>query len=649
MAKKGKNGEDAGAPAGGAQAESGDEVVCRNCGTKFRVAEGERPRCPSCLRVHGVGGGDGPAQAEPQAPAKRGGARAWLVVVLIAALGAGAYFVWRAQRGAGGTGGAGSGASAAAAEGVDAALAAELRRQGIPADAIVAAVGKSAAMSARAKEALGGKVGPAAQAAALWSVAEGWLKARGGRAGYEELLRKQLVRVAPKAFEELSQGAPGGAFGLEVAAALVSMARAAGVAAWGFELKQGGGKPMVEAGPVLANVGVAVYSGQGREGEPAVIDVAAGAVGKREGRRLEDAELAAHFYAARAGYFFLRSEGRRANEDSERALKLDPKSPAIAATRAMVLIAFGQGEAALAQLRRAVELSGGAARYLVLNCLSLIQADQPDDAVELCKKAAEREPGTPANHCALAYAYLGIGESDKALEAAERARKLDDTVTDVHKVLAHVYSARGENDKAKASLEQAHRIDPTARGVHLIRALMAMKEMDADGAVAALEKELEVDPDNERMRALLATTLLRDGKKEAGEKVLQEMRRRSRDPVVTDQLIAKVRAEVGEDDAGDDRDDVDGGTVGAAADATGDGGVAVGGTAQGSAPATAPAAGPFGAPSSSDDKDDDKDLDKDDADDKDPAVEPGDTKLPEPGQRGTAPPRFFDLKPSGNP
>jgi Tfp pilus assembly protein PilF len=508
--------------------------TCRNCGTAFAVEEGEKPRCPKCLRVHGVDGGRG--EGEPSAA--RGRARPWMVGILVVAVGgaAGVYFALRPPRGKVGASGAG----------VDAAVVEALKARGIPESDVVVPVGESPALAEAGKQALAGKATPAEQAAALAAAAEGLLRASGGRPGREDLLRTQLPRTGPKAFEELQSGVPG-AYAIEITSILVSMARAAGLKAEAYELRTSP-RPRLrpEPFPQLSDLGVAILASDPKA-KPTVLDVQLGKIVEAEGRVLSDVRLAGHLYSARAGHFYLRGEGTRANRESEWAVKLDEESPAVTATRGVVLLAFGQNDAALAALRRASEIGGGG-RWDLLVCMALLRAERNEEALPLCKRAADREPGQTGPLVALAYAYLAQGEVDKAMEVVERARKIDEDDPEVHKGLAQVFVAQGNAARAHEELSKALKLDPKTRGAHLMRALLAMKDLDFDAAVSALRQEVEVDPENERIRALLATTLYRSGDREGAEKVLDEMRRRSRDAAITDRLVAQVRKEALEED-----------------------------------------------------------------------------------------------------
>jgi Tfp pilus assembly protein PilF len=527
--------------------------VCRNCGTSFTVEEGEKPRCPSCLRVHGVEGGEERESKEPQAPEARGRGWIWgLALLAVAGIGVGLFFGLR--QGTGPRKGP-EGAS------VDRALVEALKKQGIPDDELVLPVGETEPLAAQGKEALAVGSGAPEQASALRGVAEALLRPKSLRPGAEDLLGTLLIRSGPKAYEDLRAGREGGVYALELGAMLVSMARAAGASAWAFELGGAGGpRVRAELGPVVGRIGVALYPGRDLNARPAVLDldrvlVLEGA----EGRRLEDAELAAQFYSVRAGHFWRQGEGKRANRESEWAQRLDPLSPAVTATRGIVLLSFGQTDGAISAFKRAAQLGGGGGRFEMLTCLALLRAERPDEALESCKRGVEKDPGVGATHLALGFAYLTQGESDKAKESIEHARKLDDSDPEVHKALAQLYMTREDTPAAKAALEVALRLDPKARGAHLMRGLLAMKELDLEGAAAALRQETVVDPANERVRALLASVLHRAGDKAGAERVISEMRSGSRDREVTDKLIAEIRKEMEEDAEVDDAEKTDGG------------------------------------------------------------------------------------------
>jgi predicted Zn-dependent protease len=527
--------------------------VCRNCGVSFTVEEGERPRCPSCLRVHAVEEGERPETKDTQAP--QGGARRWiwaLGILGVAVIGVGLFFGLR--QGA---------APRKDPEGasVDRALVEALKRHGIPDEDLVLPVGQTEAIRAQGKEVLAGKSGTAEQAAALWGAAEALLRARSLRPGAEELLGTLLIRSGPKAHADLRAGKEGGVYALEVAAMLISMARAAGAGAWAFEIGgPGRARIRAELGPVVGRIGVAVYSGGDPKGKPAVIDLDRGVVlESAAGRRLEDSELAAQFYGARAGHFWRQGDGKRANRESEWAQRLDPLSPAVSATRGIVLLSFGQTDSGLSALKRAVQLGGDTGLFEMLSCLALLRAERPEEALEGCKRGVEKDPGMAATHVALAYAYLAQGETEKAKDSIEHARKIDDSDPEVQKALAQLHMAREDVGAAKAALEVALRLDPKVRGVHLLRGLLAMRELDLEGAAAALRQEILVDPANERVRALLASVLSRAGDKAGAEKVIAQMRSESRDREMTEKLIAEIRREMEEDSDVDEAEKSDGG------------------------------------------------------------------------------------------
>jgi tetratricopeptide (TPR) repeat protein len=417
------------------------QYLCVQCDERFEVTQGDKPRCPKCLRVHGLRPVDGPA------PAADASGRKWVWLGVVLAAAAVVFAVSRrpdqatsAEPGARASVGAAqlqsaAGEDAALLEPTDAVTAWARRATGSVAEADrAAAVVK--AIRARAQ----------AQAFVPWSLVE-------PRPGKEPLRPDAVLELLAKDAGRQTL------YPLEVVALSVAALRALDVGAFVGVVYAYPGEPAPpDASGRIGYFALVVRDAQrerwfdpygGRSVEP----------GADARRVLDDAQAAGAMLALRALHAQARGDQTQALKASERALGLWPDSASARGIRGAVLLATGGVPEGERELQAALQLRADPAQYNNLAMLRLAQGDV-DAATKLVAKALEHSPDYAVGLITLASVHLSSMERDLARAALEKAERLDPAIPSLAMTWAQYHMAAGELDQAIARAERAVELRP---------------------------------------------------------------------------------------------------------------------------------------------------------------------------------------------
>jgi tetratricopeptide (TPR) repeat protein len=505
---------------------------CVQCDEQFELAGGEeKPRCPKCLRTHGL------RPIESRSPRRNAPARGVPVALagLAIVLGLGGYWWWSRSQAAGKD-------AAGVLDGDD------LRAQ-VQASA-GADVGDAAsllepddALRAFAEAAARGKDSDEAKLRAV----VGAIKARADKQAFVpwSLLepRETPALTAAQTFAKLKQdGARNQLYPLEVAAVAVAALRGIDVTARVIELHAFAGErsPLDPSGRFgYYGVGLSAQAAQPK-GKELVLDVYGGrsAEPKRgDYAALDDKQAVAALLGLRAMQRLAHAnDPASALSLADAATKLAPSAANLRGVRAAVLLASGGKDEGTRELEAAAQLQPGPAQHNNLAVFALATGDAERAAKEVARALA-KTPDFASAHLTLASVHMARAESDLARGELEQAERLDPGLPSLPLAWAELYAGTGDLMQAQAKAEEGIRLRPKAPESHLLLARILRQAGRYDDMRREAQKVLELAAPSQRdqvtevIKAVLGPTALgtTPGDDE-GDPALPRLRQPSQDP-----------------------------------------------------------------------------------------------------------------------
>lgn len=490
------------------------KYICANCDHTFETDD-SKPRCPKCLRHHGLlteeeAAQGAAAKARKTASQTRSsrGLLLWglLAVVVAGGVGVGVYFFTRPKPAAPVPARVGLGPVApdllrkvAAKRGVplgslyfevDEALKAEGRRLGHGAD--------RAATARRLLEAV--RIGlPQGETGKTAAGKKPWVDLRpAGR-----MKAGALLQAGPL-FTKMKEGQPVTVTSYELACVTLALARASGLHAVLAEIfRHTDRKGPADPSGFMGTFGVAVYAGKSYAGQPElVLDPARGTLGTaKEYEVLTDLGAAAHGLSLHA-FSLLRGSGElaAAAEASGLAVKLEPRSATILAARGMLLLGSGGVDPAQDSLRMALAVREDGPRHLLAALGAAQKSKSASEALAGVDQALNRDPEYALAHAFKAQFLLQQGKAAEAQAALDRAQELAPDLPEALILRAQLLHAEGKASQALALLRKAVERDPQSHEARL--ALWQILTMSGDDEAAEAEEKalLALVPTTQRLQ-----------------------------------------------------------------------------------------------------------------------------------------------------
>ena len=483
---------------------------CANCDHSFDTDD-KRPRCPQCLRRHGLiaedgkgrskaskgaGGGnkggkdkdveskDAAAQDGPGAGTSRRVVIAAAVGVLVVGGAVGAYFGLRNKPADNGPKNVTLGPVSAMT------LRAVARRRGTPVTTVHFEADKAIRAAGRrhARNRDGAKVATALLKEVRQSLgAKGMTIRRPGRTKHGSLRAAAPLYAAIRAKEIIT------VYSYELASLYLALARAAGLHAVMAEIyrhadRKGPADPLGHVG----HFGVAIYAKASFKGRPAmVVDPARGTLNAaKEYEVFTDLRALAHGLALEALQLAEnQSEAAAAIERMDAALRLAPRSATLLAAKGMFLLKSGGVDPALNAFLGARSIREDAPRYLLV-AMCYTQKDAAkgvmNRALSNMDQAINRDPGYALAYVMKADLLLRQGKVDLASSQLDKAQEIDPTLLEAIQARALILLAAGKKGAGVALLRKAVKLDPLddqAR-FQLWRVLLQLEQKDEAAAAA---------------------------------------------------------------------------------------------------------------------------------------------------------------------
>jgi tetratricopeptide (TPR) repeat protein len=160
----------------------------------------------------------------------------------------------------------------------------------------------------------------------------------------------------------------------------------------------------------------------------------------------------------------------------DKAIALDPKSPALHVTKGEVYaLGLRDGAKAQAEFRAAIALDASDASAHYALGLSLEQAGRYREATAELQRAADLNPGYATGWVALGSAQTGAGDRAAALASYDRALKISPALWTAHTGRGDIFESEGRYDDAIAAYQEALKGNP--RAAWLLARLGAVEAM----------------------------------------------------------------------------------------------------------------------------------------------------------------------------
>ncbi len=487
---------------------------CVQCDQEFDVEDaqgGDKPRCPKCLRQHGLR----PVEATAARPRARSGLTGVVTVfVLMLAAGGGYYFWTRSSSEAGTAGPAVDADSLRTAVGTDVGNAGDLFRA-------------DDAIEKLAAKATDGKGSDVAKVEAVVAAIQERAKKQAFVPSSLNEPREAPAMIASEAFAAMAKdGARTELYPLEVVAVAVAALRSVDVPAQVFEVHTFGRdrSPLDPSGRLgYFAVGLAPEK---PGGSAHVFDVFGGrpkSATAPDAAAISDAQAAGALLALRAIH-----QVAHANDPgtglrlADAAVKLAPSSAAVRGVRAAVLLSTGGKDEGARELEAAGQLRAGAAQQNNLAMYSLATGEV-DRAAKLVAAALSAMPDYAAGHLTLASVHLARTEKDLARAELEQAERLEPRLPALPMAWAELYAGSGDFMQARVKAEEAVRARPKSAEAHLLLARVHRQAGNYDAMRKEARVVIELAPSAQKeqisqvLRAVLGPTALEDDSAEPGD------------------------------------------------------------------------------------------------------------------------------------
>lgn len=495
--------------------------LCVHCDHRFEQDKDAKPRCPKCMRRHGL-----EALDEPGASRRRLPRWAWLggVVGVVALLGGG--YAWWSHV----TPGAVSGeVPLAPLDRSD--LRDWLAHRKVEASDLTKLLLADDAVEAFADEATAGADGPKEKAEALVAHVADRADKRAFVPWATSHPRDEPLRTGAETASALGdEGARHKLYPLEVAALAVAALRAEDVPAmvveaWEFSGDRSPPDPSGYFGYYL--VGVWPGGEPNADEKPVLFDPygARGNAPSDGGLRVLDdlGAIAAALTHQAAHELVHRGETATALTLVEDALALDSRAPQAHTVRGAVLLQTGGPQEGAKEFDAAAELRADAPRRKNLAGLLMAQ-NKVDEASEEIAAALDQYPDYADAHAMLAAIHLAERDAERARSDLEKAERLNPRLPNLPQVWAQYHLTQGDVDRAVQSAQRAIERRPHDWQTRVHAAQVYRAASRPDDMRRQVRKVLEMVPSSREpaMRRMIEQLLGPTALDEPGDELLAE-------------------------------------------------------------------------------------------------------------------------------
>jgi tetratricopeptide (TPR) repeat protein len=279
---------------------------------------------------------------------------------------------------------------------------------------------------------------------------------------------------------------------------------------------------------------------------------------KRLAKRYTENGEAYQLYLMGRSYSYTRSEKglQKSIELYEQAIKKDPNyAPAYAGLSGTYHTLGFQGLLPPKEARqkqewaalKAMEIDDTLAEAHVAVALVRKQDSNWSASEEEGKRALELDPNSVLAHVTYAYHLLALGRLDEAMPHVKRAQELDPLSLITSADIGNMFYCSRQYDRAIAQFQKIIQMDPNFPPAHTRLGMVYLEKGMYEEAIAEHKKAIALD-DSPRRTALLGHAYAVAGRKAEAQKILDDLKERSKRRPVSPYDFALIYMGLGDKD-----------------------------------------------------------------------------------------------------
>lgn len=176
-------------------------------------------------------------------------------------------------------------------------------------------------------------------------------------------------------------------------------------------------------------------------------------------------------YLVRSEMYTEMGDFRKALDDAEKAVKINPKEAAVYNNRGCIFIKSGDDiNKAFNDFNKVIELDASYISAYINRANVYLKMKEPQKAISDCTKAIEISPdGNAEPYYNRGLAYMNIGETTKALDDYNRVIEIDPENAEAYAKRGLINSQSGNTQEAISDYEEFLRLDPGNKNAKLVR------------------------------------------------------------------------------------------------------------------------------------------------------------------------------------
>jgi tetratricopeptide (TPR) repeat protein len=198
--------------------------------------------------------------------------------------------------------------------------------------------------------------------------------------------------------------------------------------------------------------------------------------------------------------------------DFDAAVKADPENVQAWQGRAILYLAKGESEKAVADLTKLVEQDTDNPAVVAALAEALTNLKKYDEALKYAEEVIKLAPRSTLGHNLRARIYVMKDDLKAAIKDLDAALDIDDDDLAALLMRGRLHAAEGNDAAAKADVEKAIRLQPEQPQAILLRSMLAAQKEKFGEAIADIQMLLQTDPTNAEYRLQMATYMVGDNR-----------------------------------------------------------------------------------------------------------------------------------------
>jgi tetratricopeptide (TPR) repeat protein len=198
--------------------------------------------------------------------------------------------------------------------------------------------------------------------------------------------------------------------------------------------------------------------------------------------------------------------------DFDAAVKADPENVEAWQGRAILYLAKGESEKAIADLQTLVEKDKDNPAIFAALAEALTNLKQYDEALKHADEVVKQAPRSSLGYSLRARIHVMKDNLDGAISDLDEALKIKPDDLAALLMRGRLHAAKGNESEAKADVEKALRLRPDLEQAILLRSMLAAQKKNFGEAINDMQTLLQSDPTNADYRLQMATYMVADNR-----------------------------------------------------------------------------------------------------------------------------------------